>query len=71
MRITKPKKPQKPEPPQAAIAKHPTALSGMRWSPSVALSPANLLQLQPPPAIKRSSSSRSGTRTRRREASPR
>lgn len=46
MRMPKPKKKQKPKPPPTAIAKHPMAPPGMRWIPSLALSPANLLQLQ-------------------------
>ncbi|WP_309123302.1 hypothetical protein [Paenibacillus sp.] len=45
-RIPKPKKPKKLKPKPAAIAKHPMALPGMRWIPTAALSPANLLQLQ-------------------------
>ncbi|TLS53940.1 hypothetical protein FE782_00885 [Paenibacillus antri] len=45
-RIPKPKKPTKLKPKPEAIAKHPMALPGMRWIPTAALSPANLLQLQ-------------------------
>lgn len=44
MRIQKPKSNTVPKP--VAGAKHPMALSGMRWLPSMALHPANLLQLQ-------------------------
>ncbi|HZG76123.1 MAG TPA: hypothetical protein VEZ72_09735 [Paenibacillus sp.] len=71
MRIPKPKKPQKPKPPQSALAKHPTALSGMRWIPSIALSPANLLQLQQSAGNQAVVELLKRYRTRRREASPR
>jgi len=46
MRIRKPKPRPKPKPAPTAVAKHPLALPGMRWVPTLALAPANLLQLQ-------------------------